>query len=121
MTYRVTVHARFTKSSEIATFLNNELTSYYDSAININENKKNIESKKNEVIDDGDYQIYKCDLPLTDEQLANNAYNILNNNFDSAVNFVDDLEERSSYIELHNCYNDEVPGRPCEVVYKRLS
>lgn len=125
MTERIRERARFSKSSGMATWCRDQMANRYDQAIYINPDLNNTEPKINEVLDDGDYEIFHCDLPLEREDYATDAYNTLS---DASVwYYAEDLgidEEGNaipSWVEHHRCYHDEIPNKPCEIVSRKTT
>jgi hypothetical protein len=120
MINRIREKARFTKASGMAVWCRDQMGVRYTQAVSINEGLANEEIKRNEVIDDGDYDIYVCDLPLSDLAYAEDAYNTLSaaSVWAYAQNFDDGS---SSWIEHHQCGHNEIPQKPCTVVNKKTT
>ena len=116
MKYRVQTSVLFPKSSGMATWCKDQMDVRYDQAVHLKEGEKNEEQKKNKVVEiDADNERFICDLPLLDQDHAQDAFNILT---DDSVWFyaigADNEEDVGSYVNLHKCGHDEMPQIPCE-------
>ena len=115
---------RFTSASGLATWCRDQMAVRYQQAVHINEGAPNEEAPLNEVVDEGDEQVFACDLPLMDEAHAEDAMNTLSdaNVLGQALMLHDDEDgEQPSWAEHHICHHESEPGRPCEVVRREVS
>jgi hypothetical protein len=96
----------------------------FTQAVTIKPGLNNEEKPRNEVVDDGDYEIFRCDLPLQDEAAAEDAFATLTaaSVFDPyAVDFEDGDMTSPSWIEHHKCHHDETPQKPCTSIAKKTT
>lgn len=110
---------RFPTSSGMATWCRDNMAVRHEQAVHINDGTEAEEPKRNEVTDDGDHQIFRCDLPLMDDAHAADAFSTINGVMGWAVPLGD--EAGPSWVEHHTCHHDETPGKPCEVVSREDS
>lgn len=106
---------RFSGASGMATWCRDNLAVRYQQAVHINPGSNAEEAPLNEVVAEGDHQIFRCDLPLLDAAHAADAYATLSAITSWVVAEPDDTTG-PSYIEQHTCHHDETPRQPCEVV-----
>ena len=121
MLNRVRARMRFTAASGLATWCRDQMQVRYGQAVHINAGEPNEEVPINEVVDDGDWQVFGCDLPLADEAAAADAvatlgdHNVLGQSephptFDGST---------PSWVEHHSCDHQEDVRSGCAVVDRR--
>lgn len=90
----------------------------YQQAVHIRAGEPAEEEPVNTVTDDGDFQVFRCDLPLMDEAHAQDAFNTLSDHNVLGQALELDGEGAPSRVDRHVCYHDESPPEPCHVVQR---
>lgn len=122
MLHRLRARIRYPKTSGLAGWSKAQMGVRHGQAVHIKQGQTNEEPKKNQIVDDGDYEIFECDLPLLNEAHAQDAFNTLGAEsvWVQAVN-LDDGEQSSSWIEYHLCRHDETSQQPCSIINRKTT
>ena len=117
MLHRVRAHMRFTAASGLAVWCRDNMDIRYQQAVHIRQGEPAEEPPVNEVTDDGDRQVFRCDLPLMDEAHAIDAFATL-----SDANVLGQSEPHPtldgpelSWVDRHQCDHDEDDRAGCAV------
>ena len=119
--HRVRAHMRFTRNSGLATWCRDQMAVRYEQAVHIREGEPAAESPVNEVTDDGDRQVFRCDLPLMDEAHAVDAVATLgdHNVLGQSEPHPDPDSPQPSWVEHHECDHADDVRDGCVVVDRR--
>ena len=117
MLHRVRARVRYPASSGLAGWSHAQMDVRYGQAVHIREGEPAEEAPVNEVVDDGDYQVFRCDLPLMDEAAAIDAFATLTTAsvWGEALT-LDPVDGDPSWIERHECDHDEDDRSGCIVM-----
>ena len=96
---------RFTADSGLAQWARDNMQVRYEQAVHIREGEPSSEEPVNEVSEDGEHRLFRCDLPLMDELHAIDAFNTLTdaNVLGQATAIPDSDGDMPSWVELHEC------------------
>ena len=111
---------RFTRNSGLATWARDNMAVRYQQAVHIRPGEAAEEPPVNEVTDDGDRQVFRCDLPLMDQAHAQDAVETLAAIFPFSEP-EDDGEGGTTpaYVEYHQCDHADDNRDGCVVVDRR--
>ena len=117
MLNRVRAHMRFTRNSGLATWARDNMQVRYEQAVHIRQGEPAEEAPVNEVVDDGDRQVFRCDLSLMDEAHAIDAFATLTdaNVLGQSEPHPDDDGPVPSWVDRHQCDHDEDDRAGCAV------
>ena len=112
---------RFTAASGLATWCRDQMAVRYGQAVHIRQGEPAEETPVNEVTDDGDQQVFRCDLPLMDEAAAVDAVSTLGdaNVLGQSESHPDPDGPEPSWVEHHECDHAEDVRDGCVVVERR--
>lgn len=113
--HRFKCRLRFTAASGMGPWARDQMAVRHAMAVHINEGAANEELKRHQLTDDGDHQIYECDLPLLDESHAASAYDTM-----ATLKPWIESDDVECFIEHHVCYHDETPVKPCVIVRREV-
>ena len=112
---------RFPTSSGMATWARDNMAVRYQQAVHIRAGEPAEEPPVNEVVDDGNRQVFRCDLPLMDEAHAIDAFATLTdaNVLGQSEAHPDEDGPVPSWVDRHTCDHDEDVRSGCVVVDRR--
>ena len=118
MLHRVRAHMRFSRNSGLATWCRDNMAVRYQQAVHIRQGEPAEEPPVNEVADDGDRQVFRCDLPLMDEAHAIDAFNTLSdaNVLGQSEPHPDPDGAAPSWVDRHQCDHQDDVRSGCVVV-----
>ena len=116
MLHRLRSQMRFTQLSGLAEWCLAQMDVRYQSAVHIRDGESNEEAPENYVIVDGDEELFVCDLPLIDEQEAQDALNTLSDHNVLGQSLTLNGAGELSWVEYHQCFHGDDPVQPCAVV-----
>lgn len=119
MLHRVRARMRFPRSSGMGTWARDNMAVRYQQAVHIREGEAAAEAPVNEVLRDGNRDIFVCDLPLMDQAHAQDAVETL-----AAISpFSEPHPElegpEPSWVEYHLCDHADDIRDGCFVVDRR--
>ena len=115
---RVRAHMRFTRNSGLATWCRDNMQVRYQQAVHIRPGEAAEEAPVNEVTDDGDRQVFRCDLPLMDEAHAIDAFATLTdaNVLGQSEPHPSQDEAVPSWVDRHQCDHEDDIRSGCVVM-----
>ena len=121
MLHRVRAAVRFTQQSGLATWCRDNMAVRYQMAVHIRPGTQADEEPVNVVVQDGQHQVFRCDLPLMDSAHAIDALTTLS--APTVLGVSEPLPSgegaRPSWVEYHVCDHDEDDRSGCVVVERR--
>ena len=119
MLHRVRALMRFPTSSGMATWARDNMAVRYEQAVHIRPGEAAEEAPANVVTDDGDRQVFRCDLPLMDGAHAQDAVETLAAVFPWSEPHPSEDGPEPSWVEYHQCDHADDNRDGCVVIDRR--